>query len=147
MKMKILVSACLLGENCKYSGGNNKCDAVIKLGEQFQLIPVCPECFGELPVPREPSEIRGDCVFTKSGVDVTAEFLDGAEKTLYVAMESNCSAAVLKQRSPSCGYGEIYDGTFSGRLCRGNGVTADLLAKNGIMIFGESDIDRLLALC
>ena len=84
-KPKLLVSACLLGENCKYSGGNNRNEQVRALERYFQLIPVCPECFGGLPIPREPSEIRDGCVVSKSGVDVTAAFADGAEKTLYIA--------------------------------------------------------------
>lgn len=146
MKTKILVSACLLGENCKYSGGNNKCDAVIGLEKYFELIPVCPECFGELPIPREPAEIIGDRVLNKSGEDVTASFVDGAEKTLYIAREGNCPAALLKERSPSCGYGEIYDGSFTGNVCAGNGITAQLLADNGIMVFGESKTDKLIEL-
>ena len=98
-KPKLLVSACLLGENCKYSGGNNRNEQVRALERYFQLIPVCPECFGGLPIPREPSEIRDGCVVSKSGVDVTAAFADGAEKTLYIAEEENCGLALLKERS------------------------------------------------
>ena len=143
---KILVSACLLGENCKYSGGNNKNDSVIKLSEHFELIPICPECFGGLPIPREPSEIVGDRVLSKSGEDVTAQFVEGAEQTLYIAREKNCPAALLKERSPSCGSGVIYDGTFSGALTEGNGITADLLLKNEIAVFGESQIAKLIQL-
>lgn len=143
---KILVSACLLGENCKYSGGNNKNDSVIKLSEHFELIPICPECFGGLPIPREPSEIVGNRVLSKSGEDVTAQFVEGAEQTLYIAREKNCPAALLKERSPSCGCGVIYDGTFSGALTEGNGITADLLLKNEIAVFGESQIAKLIQL-
>lgn len=141
--MKILVSACLLGENCKYSGGNNKCDDVIKLGEKHKLVPICPECFGGLPIPRVPSEIRNGRVYSKTGADLTAEFNDGAEKALYVAEESGCQLAVLKERSPSCGFGKIYDGSFTGRLIDGNGVTAQLLYDHGIIILGESKIDKI----
>lgn len=143
---KILVSACLLGENCKYSGGNNKNDSVIKLSEHFELIPICPECFGGLPIPREPSEIVGDRVLSKSGEDVTAQFVEGAEQTLYIAREKNCPAALLKERSPSCGCGVIYDGTFSGALTEGNGITADLLLQNEIAVFGESQTSKLIQL-
>lgn len=146
MKTRIIVSACLLGENCKYNGKNNENAAVKALEATFELIAVCPEVFGGLPVPRVPCEICGGRVVTKDGEDVTAQFTDGAEQTLYLARERNCPAAVLKERSPSCGYGEIYDGTFSGRLCRGNGVAAQLLADNGIAVFGESNIERLSAL-
>lgn len=143
--MKILVSACLLGENCKYSGGNNYCEKVAKLADKFEFVPVCPECFGGLKTPRIPSEIVGDKVLTKDGIDVTKEFEDGAEKTLYIANECNVCYAILKERSPSCGFRQIYDGTFSGTLTYGNGVTADLLYNNGIRIFGENEIDKFLS--
>lgn len=144
--MKILVSACLLGENCKYSGGNNKNEEVIKLGERHTLVPVCPECFAGLPIPRTPAEIRDGRVFNKLGEDITHAFMDGAEKTLYVAEESGCHIAVLKERSPSCGFGKIYDGTFTGNLTDGNGIAADLLYKNGITVLGESQLKRLSTL-
>ncbi len=146
MKIKLLVSACLLGENCKYDGTNNINRDVIALGDVFELIPVCPECFGGLPTPREPAERTGDRVITKSGLDVTEEYFDGAEKTLYIAQECNAHAALLKENSPSCGCGRIYDGTFSKRLVSGNGVTAQLLIDNYIQVFGESSIDKLLEL-
>ena len=160
-KPKLLVSACLLGENCKYSGGNNRNEQVRALERYFQLIPVCPECFGGLPIPREPSEIRDGCVVSKSGVDVTAAFADGAEKTLYIAEEENCGLALLKERSPSCGLGKVYDGTFTGTLTEGDGVcaqlltdrgvpgqgmTAALLAGRGVELFSEETIARLLLL-
>lgn len=141
--MKLLVSACLLGENCKYSGGNNLCREVLALGEKHTLIPICPECFAGLPIPRVPSEIRDGRVYSKDGRDLTKEFIDGAEKALYIAEEKGCHAAVLKERSPSCGFGEIYDGSFSGKLTRGNGITAQLLFENGIAVVGESRLDRL----
>jgi|GEM_PF-68413 len=145
-KPKLLVSACLLGENCKYSGGNNRNEQVRALERYFQLIPVCPECFGGLPIPREPSEIRDGCVVSKSGVDVTAAFADGAEKTLYIAEEENCGLALLKERSPSCGSRFVYDGTFTGTVVPGQGVTAALLAGRGVELFSEETIARLLLL-
>ena len=141
---KLLVSACLLGENCKYNGGNNYNEKVVALGEYFDFVPICPECFGGLSIPRVPSEIVGDKVLSKNGEDLTAQFKDGAEKSLYVANECNCTVALLKERSPSCGFGRIYDGTFTGRLVKGNGFTANLLYNNGIRIYGESEIDKLL---
>lgn len=141
--MKILVSACLLGENCKYNGGNNKCEEVIKLGQKHTLIPVCPETFANLPTPRVASEIKDGKVYSKDGKDLTEEFYDGAEKTLYVAEESACRIAVLKERSPSCGFGKIYDGTFSGTLTYGNGVAAQMLYEHGIIILGESKLDKI----
>ena len=141
--MKILVSACLLGENCKYSGGTNKCDEIIELGKRHKLIPVCPECFGGLPIPRVPSEIKNGRVYAKTGEDLTEAFEDGAEKSLYVAEESGCQLAILKERSPSCGFGEIYDGSFSGKTIQGNGITAQLLYDHGIVILGETKIDKI----
>ena len=146
MKPKLLVSACLLGSDCKYNGGNNRNESVIGLQEYFELIPVCPECFGNLPIPRPPAEIQNGRVMTKDGRDVTEAFAVGAEHTLYIAKENNCPAAVLKERSPSCGFGEIYDGTFSGTLCSGNGLTAALLAEHEIAVFGESRLKKLLML-
>lgn len=143
-KPKLLVSACLLGENCKYNGGNNYTQEVADLKDKFELIPICPECFGGLPIPRVPNEIINGRTISKNGEDFTAEYEDGAEKSLYIANESYCCYAVLKERSPSCGFGKIYDGTFSGKLIDGNGITADLLDKNGIRIFGESKISKLL---
>ena len=146
MKTKIIVSACLLGENCKYNGGNNKCDDIIALAEKFEIIPVCPECFGGLPIPRVPSEIRDGRVYSKTGEDLTEAFLSGAEQTLYIAREANAPCAVLKENSPSCGFGKIYDGTFSGNKIDGNGITAQLLYDNEIQIFGESQVKRLINL-
>lgn len=141
--MKILVSACLLGENCKYNGGNNKNEDVIKLGKKHTLIPICPETFACLPTPRVPSEIRDGKVYSKNGEDLTEAFYDGAEKALYVAEETGCQTAILKERSPSCGFGKIYDGTFSGTLTYGNGIAAQMLFEHGIKIYGESDIKRI----
>ena len=140
---KILVSACLLGENCKYNGKNNKNEAVIALSEKYELVPICPECFGGMEIPREPSEIKEGRVYSKSGKDVTENFVSGAEKSLYVAEESNCSAAVLKARSPSCGFKKIYDGSFTSTLVSGNGITAQLLYDSGIQIFTEDDLEAL----
>ena len=146
MKTKVIVSACLLGENCKYSGGNNYNPDVARLTDKFELIPVCPEVFGGLDTPRPPSEIVGDRVISKTGDDVTCQYHDGAEKTLYIARENNCPVALLKERSPSCGCSKIYDGTFSGTLVDGNGITAQLLLDNDIAVFGESNINKLIDL-
>lgn len=144
MKEKLLVSACLLGENCKYSGGNNYTPETEKLKERFVLVPVCPETFGGLQSPREPSERVGDKVLSRSGDDVTGLFRRGAEKTLEIALTQGVRRAVLKERSPSCGSGTIYDGSFSGTVVPGDGVAAALLKQHGIMVFGESRIAELL---
>lgn len=141
--MKILVSACLLGENCKYNGTNNKNENVIALEKKHTLIPICPECFAGLPIPRVPSEIKDGKVFSKDGEDLTEAFNDGAEKALYIAEEAGCRIAVLKERSPSCGFGKIYDGSFSGKLINGNGITAHLLYEHGITVLGESQVKKI----
>ena len=146
MKPKIIVSACLLGENCKYSGGNNFCSAAAELEKYFDIIPVCPECFGGLPIPRDPAEIKNGKVYQKNGNDVSKEFIEGAQHTLYIAEEKNCVAALLKENSPSCGFGKIYDGSFSGKLTDGNGITAEMLYNAGIEVFGESRIRKLIDL-
>ena len=140
----ILISACLLGTSCRYDGGSKPVLSVEALMGRYQLVPVCPEQLGGLPTPREPSERQGDTVVTRSGADVTAQYRRGAEQALHLARVFGCKKAVLKERSPSCGAGEIYDGTFSGTLTPGDGVTAALLQANGIEVFGESEIEALL---
>ena len=109
-----------------------------------QLVPVCPEQLGGLPTPREPAERGGDSVVTKTGADVSAQYQRGAEQALHLARMFGCKRAVLKERSPSCGAGEIYDGTFTGARVPADGVTAQLLKANGIEVFGESEIETLL---
>ena len=149
-KPKILISACLLGENCKYNGGNNA-DAVCagelaKLGQIYELIVVCPEYMGGLTTPREPAEIcpNGRVLTKFSGRDVTAEFLLGAQICADIARENDCKIAILKERSPSCGSGEIYDGSFTGRLIGGDGLTAAAIKNIGVRIFGESALAELI---
>lgn len=138
--MKILVSACLLGVDCKYNQDHNDCPRVHKLMKEHDLIPVCPEILGGLSTPRCPAEICGDKVITKNGQDVTAQYKKGAEETLKLAKLYNCKYAVLKERSPSCGCGLIYDGTFTKVLRKGDGVTAKLLKEHGVKVTGESEI-------
>lgn len=140
MKEKAMISACLLGVNCKYDGGNNRLpdETIGKLVSQYELIPVCPECYGGLTTPRTPSERLGDRVVSKTGVDVTAQFNKGAEAALYLARLFNVKTAILKANSPSCGIGTIYDGTFTGTLAGGDGVTAELLKTHGIKIMNEN---------
>ena len=140
----ILISACLLGIGCRYDGKHKANSEVLKLGEKYNLIPVCPEIYGGLPTPRVPSERIGDKVMMKDGRDVTENYRRGAEETLELCRIYNIKTAILKERSPSCGKGEIYDGTFSGTLTERDGVTAELLIANGIRVLGESEINILL---
>ncbi len=139
MKPKLLVSACLLGTPCRYDGKAKRNDAVCALSERFELIAVCPEQLGGLPTPRVPSERRGERVVTRDGRDVTENYRLGARRALAIAQREGVSAAVLKERSPSCGRGEVYDGTFTGTLTPGDGVTAELFAASGLAVYGESD--------
>lgn len=141
----LLVSACLLGADCKYSGGNNLCPAVLALRERYHLVPVCPEQLGGLPTPREPAERCGGRVVTKSGRDVTAAFRKGAEQALFLARSLGCRRAILKARSPSCGKGPIYDGSFTGTLAPAAGLAAERLAEQGIRVFSEEELEALSA--
>ena len=141
--MNILISGCLLGLKCRYDAKEKKLPEIEKLIEIYNLIPVCPEQLGGLPTPRIPAERVNNKVVNQAGVDVTKEYQLGAEEALKIAKLYNCEKAILKEKSPSCGCGKIYDGTFSKNLIVGNGITADLLLKNGIEIFGESEIDKL----
>ena len=138
-KPKILVSACLLGQACAYDGRDRKNGAVLSLGESYELVPVCPECAGGLPTPRVPSERIGDRVFSRDGRDVTEEYGRGAEIAAQLAAEHGVAFAVLKARSPSCGCGEIYDGSFSHTVIEGNGVTAERLLRDGVKVLTERD--------
>lgn len=144
--MKLLISACLLGEPCRYDGKSRPLPAatLARLRSQFELIPVCPEVLGGLPTPRVPSELQGERVVTADGRDVTAEYTRGAQAALTIAREHGVSAALLKERSPSCGKGEIYDGSFTRTLKTGNGVTAERLLEAGFTVYGESEIERLI---
>lgn len=144
--MTVLVSACLLGVACRYDGASKGLpDSVLReLMARHTLVPACPEQLGGLPTPRTPAERIEDRVMTKDGRDVTAEYRHGAEQALHLARLCGCKIALLKERSPSCGSGTIYDGTFTGGLTAGDGVTAALLRENGITVYGESEIGRLL---
>lgn len=142
---KLLISACLLGENCRYDGRSQPLpEAVLRrLREKYELLPVCPEQEGGLPTPRIPSERRGERVVNRSGEDVSAFFERGAERALALARESGCKRALFKERSPSCGSGSVYDGSFTGRLIPGDGVTAEKLKAAGVELYGESEAERL----
>ncbi len=132
----IIVSACLAGYRCRYDGKTVPNEAIVALVKRGEAIPVCPEMLGGLPCPRIPSERTADGtkVLAKDGRDVTEAFQRGAEETLRLARLYGCGHAILKARSPSCGYGKIYDGSFSGTLREGSGVTAELLLENGITV-------------
>ena len=144
----LLISACLLGNACKYSGGSNRLpdETIERLRLKFRLVPVCPELAGGLPVPSDPSERRGDRVVSRYGRDVTAEYEKGAEIAVRLVEMFGCKTALLKENSPSCGSGTIYDGSFSGVLVPGDGVTAQKLKALGIKVYGESapDLEELL---
>ena len=141
--MTILVSACLLGCPCRYDGKSKPNDAVLALMEHHTLIPICPEQMGGLATPRVPAERKDGGVFTERGRDVTEQYRRGAEEALRLAQLYGCKYAILKERSPSCGNGQIYDGSFSRRLIEGDGVTAQLLKAHGITVLGESEVDNL----
>lgn len=141
--MKILISACLLGCRCRYDGGSKMHPTAAALAERHELVPVCPEQLGGLPTPRPPAERVGDRVLTAAGGDVTAQYRRGAEEALRLCRVTGCEAAVLKERSPSCGSGLIYDGSFSGVLTAGDGVTAAVLKIAGIPVYGESEAEAL----
>ncbi len=133
-KEKILVSACLLGVNCKYDGGNNYAKEIDEFLKDYEVIPICPEIMGGLPTPRIPSEKLKDKVITKDGADVTEQFVKGANECLFLAEKYDVKKALLKAKSPSCGSGKIYDGTFSHTIVDGDGITTELLRKHGIEI-------------
>ena len=136
----ILVSACLLGYNCKYNGKNNKNEKVLEYIKNKHVIPICPEVFGDLPIPRLPSEIKDNKVINKRGRDVSNNFIKGANKTLEIAEKQNVKKALLKQKSPSCGCGKIYDGNFTNTIINGDGITTRILKENNIEVITEEDL-------
>lgn len=139
----ILVSACLIGLNCKYSGGNNYNEKIFNLVKEGKAIPVCAEQLGGLTTPRNPSEIKmidgKRCVIDNEGNDVTLEFENGAREILNLAKQLDIKKAILKSKSPSCGKGKVYNGNFDGKLVDGNGILADLLINNGIEVISEKE--------
>ena len=145
-KQHLLISLCLLGEPCRYDGKSVPMsgEVIERLKEKYILVPVCPEQEGGLPNPRIPAERQGKNVVRRDGVDVTAEYRKGAEVALSLCRRFGISIALMKAKSPSCGAGRIYDGTFSGTLTDGDGVTVSPLSGNGIKIFTENDINSLL---
>lgn len=139
----ILVSNCLLGCACRYKGDDCKNEKILELAKEHVLLGVCPEQMGGLETPRDPSEIVGDKVLSCAGRDVTAQYRKGAEAALYLATLNHVDFAILKAKSPSCGRGLIYDGTFTGNKVPGNGVTVSLLLENGIPVYTEDELDQL----
>lgn len=143
-----LISACLAGVNCRYDGKNSLNEVVTELVKQGKAVLVCPEQFAGLPTPRICCEINTTNkdekkVIGRDGKDYTKEFLEGSEKTLEIAKLNNIHKAILKAKSPSCGCGLIYDGTFSGKLIAGDGLAAELLIKNGIEVITENELNLL----
>lgn len=145
--MNIAVSACLLGEPCRYDGASKPHEGVLALRSRHTLVPICPEVAGGLPIPHPPCEIVAGSeplhVVDANGIDRTAAFLEGARKTLETVQAANCRTAILKAKSPSCGTGRVYDGTFTGTLVDGFGVAARLLQESGICVLDENQVDSL----
>lgn len=139
--MKIMVSACLLGENCKYNGGNNCNEKVLKFLEGHEVVPVCPEVLGGLPIPRHPCEIVNGTVMNSRGENVDREFRDGARKAVELAETERVDLVILQPRSPSCGCRMIYDGSFSGKKVPGQGVFAAMLREKGIPMKDGDEIE------
>ncbi|MGN0651162.1 MAG: DUF523 domain-containing protein [Oscillospiraceae bacterium] len=141
---KILISACLLGETCRYDGKAKHVSdpRILQWERDLRLIPVCPEVLGGLPVPRTPCERKGAKIITADGRDCTPQFEKGAQAALSVAQENNVICCILKENSPSCGSSAIYDGTFSGRKIKGMGVAAELLIDSGFAVFSENELDK-----
>ena len=142
--MKIGISSCLLGIQCKYNGGSNYNEDIIRLKEKYEIIPICPEVLGGLSIPRVPAEIVNDKVINQEGIDVTNNYNQGALKALQILKENNVNVVILKSKSPSCGKGEVYDGTFSHTLIKGNGVTTQLFLDNNITFYNEHNYKDLL---
>ena len=139
----IIVSACLIGKNCKYNGGNNYNQAVIDYLSDKEYIAFCPEVEAGLPTPRPPVELQENKAINAEGQDVTSSFSKGAQKALLLCLDKNIDTAILKEQSPSCGVNKIYDGSFNGIKIAGKGMTADLLSRHGIILYSEKDIELL----
>ena len=142
--IKILVSHCLLGENCKWNGRNNARDLIISLQDKVELIPVCAEVWGGLPTPRIPSEIVGDKVLNEIGLDVTKNYEEGAQKVLKVALDNHVKYAIFKERSPSCGVHQVYNGKFERTAIEGRGICTKLLEENGIKVYSDEEIQEII---
>lgn len=142
--INVLVSACVLGLNCRYDGNNCYNEDIELLKGKCNLIPICPEQMGGLSTPRVPAEIVNGKLISKEGFEVTEQYNKGREMALEIAKINNCKYAILKQKSPSCGKGIIYDGTFTGKLIEGNGNTTKFLIENGIKVYSDTEIKAFL---
>jgi uncharacterized protein YbbK (DUF523 family) len=146
-KHKLIISACLLGIKCRYDGKDNLIseDNISRLKDKFELIPICPEQLGGLSTPRLPAEIQIDGkILRQDGVDISMEFQRGADEAFKISNLFECNLALLKAKSPSCGNHEIYDGSFTGKLIPGKGITAKLFEKHGIKVYNENEIKILI---
>lgn len=141
---KILISACLIGDKCRYDGKDNLHPLIDKLLEKFELVPFCPEVEGGLKTPRDPSERNKLGVKMKSGRNVTPNFYRGADLAVNICLHLNIKVAILKERSPSCGVKKIHDGSFTGKLIKGQGVTTEVLRSKGIRVISEEEIEEFL---
>ncbi len=139
-KPYFIASACLAGLPCRYDGASKPCQTVMELYETGKILTVCPESLGGLKIPRLPCEQKGTRVMCKNGEDMTEAFYLGATKALEIALKSGCRRVIVKSRSPSCGYGQIYDGSFGHVLCAGNGICTNILLANGFEIFTEENL-------
>ena len=139
-KRKVLVSACLLGENCKYNGGNNYSEAVAQFVQGREVVSVCPERLAGLGIPRTPIEIRGDRVISQTGEDVTDKLKTAVQEILSQIVGEDIECAVLKSRSPTCGVRQVYDGSFTGTLKAGSGVLAKALADSGLQVIDAEEM-------
>ena len=138
--MKIAVSACLLGHDCKYNGGNNRSQKALDYIKGHEVIPVCPEVAGGLPVPRVPVELKDGRAINRNGEDVTDFFRRGVELTMEKLADQNIDLAILQPRSPSCGCKQIYDGSFTKTLINGKGMFAQALSDAGIPLMDGDDV-------
>lgn len=138
--MKVAVSACLLGENCKYNGGNNYNKKLVNFVKDHEVIAMCPEVLGGLVIPRPPAEIVNGLVRQKNGISVDNEFKKGAQKALNIIKKNKIGLVILQSRSPSCGVNNVYDGSFTGKLIEGKGVFARILEENNIEVIDVEDL-------
>ena len=138
--MKIGVSACLLGENCKYNGGNNYNKKLVDFVKDHEVIAICPEVFGGLPTPRKPAEIVDGIVKLESGLSVDKEFKKGAQKALGIILKNQVDLVILQSRSPSCGVNKVYDGTFTGKIIDGQGIFTKILKENEVPVIDVEDL-------